>query len=69
MRVVSEDINKFEEDLTSIFSQTIKSKVKCSQTSKGARIELFFEGELDETTDMLKEIKEAIGGYFRLKGA
>ena len=69
MRVVSEDINKFEEDLTSVFSQTIKSKVKCSQTSKGARIELFFEGDLDETTDMLRDIKEAINGYFRLKSA
>lgn len=69
MRVVSEDINKFEEDLLAVFSQTIKSKVKCSQTSKGARIELFFEGDLDETTDILKDIKEALNGYFRLKGA
>jgi ParB family transcriptional regulator, chromosome partitioning protein len=67
MRVMSEDINKFEEDLTTVFSKTIKSKVKCSQTGKGARVELIFEGEPDETTDVLRDLKEAISGYFRLK--
>jgi len=67
MRVMSEDISKFEEDLTTVFSKTIKSKVKCSQTGKGARVELFFEGEPDETTDILRDVKEAISGYFRLK--
>ena len=68
MRIVSEDIGKFEEELTSIFSQTVKSKVKCSQTGKGARVEFIFEGEVNQTTEMLEDLKQAIGGYFKLKG-
>ena len=67
MRVASEDVGRFEEDLTFVFSQTIKSKVKCSQTGKGARVELFFEGDPDQTSEILKDIKEAISGYFKFK--
>ncbi len=65
MRIVSEDIGKFEEDLTNVFSQTIKSKVKCSQTGKLARVEFIFEGEQDATSEMLKQVRAAISEYFK----
>lgn len=65
MHIISEEIGRFEEDLTGILSQTIKSKVKCSQTGKSAKVEFIFEGDQGQTTEMLEHIKKAVSEYFK----
>lgn len=65
MRVVSEDINKMEDDLTELLCQTIKSRVKASQTGKAARIEFFFEGDPGQTSEILEHLKKAVTDYFK----
>ncbi len=67
MRIISDEIDKYEGDLTTLLSNYIKSKVKCVQTGKSARLELVFEGDQNSTSVMLRDVGQAISGYFRLK--
>lgn len=69
MRIISEEIDQIEGNLSDVFSKYGKTKVKCSQTGKGARLELLIEGDPDKTAPLLQEINTALVGYFRLKEA
>ncbi len=68
MRVMSEEIDQMENQLSGTLSQYAKTKTKCVQTGKGAKLELFLEGDPDKTTPILQDIRQAIVGYFNLKG-
>ena len=69
MRIVSEEIDKIQSDLATVFSQrTDKSQVKCIQTGKTARIELRIDGDPSKTSPILEDIHQALMGYFNLKG-
>lgn len=67
MRVMSEEIDQMESELSGTLSTYAKTRTKCVQTGKGAKLELFFEGDPDKTTPILQDIKQAILGYFNLK--
>lgn len=67
MRIISEEIDQIETNLSEIFSKQVKTKVKCSQTGKGAELKLSLEGSPDQTAPILQEINTALVGYFRLK--
>ncbi len=67
--IVSENIEKLESDLKDVLSRAVKSKVKCNQTGKRARIELILEGDPSQTTPVIEDINEALRGYFKLKEA
>ena len=67
MRVMSEEIDQMENQLSGTLSQYAKTKTKCVQTGKGAKLELFFEGDPNKTTPILQDIRQAIVGYFNLK--
>lgn len=67
MHILSDEIDKVENDLSAALSQMAKAKVKCVQTSKGAKIQVSIEGNPDETTPILNEIDQAIVGHFNLK--
>lgn len=69
MRIISEDVDKIQADLSDVLSQrTDKAQVKCQLTGKRARMELIINGEPGETTLVLKDLHQAIVGYFKLKG-
>ena len=68
MLIFSEELDKVQEDLTSILAtKADKAVVKCSQTGKRVKVELLLEGEPDKTTPLLEDLREAIVGYFKLK--
>jgi len=67
MRIMSEEIDQMENQLSDALSHFAKTKTKCVQTGKGAKLELFFEGDPDKTTPILQDIKQAMLGYFSLK--
>lgn len=67
MRVMSEEIDQMENELSGTLSTYAKTRTKCIQTGKGAKLELFFEGDPNKTTPILQDIKQAILGYFNLK--
>jgi ParB family transcriptional regulator, chromosome partitioning protein len=69
MRIINEQIEKMEEDLTSVLSRASKAKVKCTQTGKSAKLEVLIEGHPAQTSEVLEEINRAITGYFNLKEA
>lgn len=67
MRIMSEDCDKIQEDISSVLSQrTDKTQVKCQLTGKRARLELLINGDPDKTTEVLKDLHQAIVGYFNL---
>ncbi len=67
MHIVSEDIDKVQNDLLSALSRKVdKTQVKCSQTGKKAKIELLIEGDPSKTSPVLEDIRQAIVGYFNL---
>ncbi len=69
MRIISEDIDKIQEDIIETLSQrTDKAQVKCQLTGKRARLELIINGEPGKTTPVLEDLHQAIVGYFKLKG-
>lgn len=69
MRIISEDVDKIQADLSDVLSQrTDKAQVKCQLTGKRARMELIINGEPGETTSVLEDLHQAIVGYFKLKG-
>ena len=67
MQIFSEDLEQVETDLTNTFQSLGQSQVKCYQTGKKAELRFQFDGGPDHTTPILKDIDEAIKGYFRLK--
>lgn len=67
MRIISEDTDKIQSDISSLLSQrVVKSRVKCQQTGKSARLELLIDGDPSKTTPVLKDLHQAIVGYFNL---
>lgn len=69
MHILTEEIDKVQADITNILSQTAKTKVKCIQTGKTAKLEMVIEGDPVQTAEILKDIDQAIVGYFNLKSA
>lgn len=69
MHILSEDIDRLESELTSVLSKAAKTKVKCVQTGKSAKLELVVEGDPAKTAPILQDINQAIVGYFNLKGS
>jgi ParB family transcriptional regulator, chromosome partitioning protein len=67
MRVISEDIDAIENNLSGLLSGFAKTKVKCVQTGQRAKLEVSIDGHPAITGSLLKDINEAISGYFRLK--
>lgn len=68
MHRVSDELDRVQNDLVQILSQRTKSAVKYVQTGKKAKLELEVEGNPEITTPILSDIREAIVGFFRLKG-
>lgn len=67
MRIMSEDVDKIQDDLINVLSQrTDKAQVKCQLTGKRARLELLINGDPDKTTLVLEDLHQAIVGYFNL---
>ncbi len=68
MRIMSDEIDKIQDDLSSIFSQKInKSSVRCIQTGKTAKVEVRLDGDPARTSPILEDIRQALVGYFNLK--
>lgn len=68
MRIISDEIDKVQNDLTNVLSQKAQnSQVKCSQTGKGAKLEFVLNGDPEQTSVLLDDIRQAIVGYFSLK--
>lgn len=68
MHIVSDEIDQVQSDLNEVFSQRAdKSTIKCFQTGKRLKIEMVLNGNTEKTTPLLKDIHQAITGYFRLK--
>lgn len=68
MHVISEEVDQMQADLSTIFKRfNEKTDVKCSQTGKKTRIEVVIDGDPGKTTPLLKDIHQAITGYFNLK--
>lgn len=68
MHRVSDELDRVQNDLVQILSLKTKSAVKYVQTGKKAKLELEVEGNPEITTPILSDIREAIVGFFRLKG-
>ncbi len=67
MHIMSDEIDKVQSDLQNILSSSAKTKVKCVQTGKTAKLEVVIEGDPAKTAEILKDIDQAIVGYFNLK--
>lgn len=68
MRIMNEQMDRIEEDLGSLMSRFVKTRVKCVQTGKLAKLEFMIEGDPNQTTQILQDINQAVSGYFNLKG-
>lgn len=67
MHIMSEDIDRFQNDLLQAISKKAqKTQVKASQTGKRAKIEMLIEGEPAHTSSVLEHLRQAIVGYFNL---
>ncbi len=68
MHVITEEVDRMQEDLSSIFRRfNDKSQVKCIQTGKKTKIEVIIEADPGIATPLLKDIHQALTGYFNLK--
>lgn len=68
MHIVSDELDEVQNDLSELFSHKAdKSQVKCMQTGKRLKIEMILDGDPEKTSPLLKDIHQAITGYFRLK--
>ncbi|MDP3948297.1 MAG: ParB/RepB/Spo0J family partition protein [bacterium] len=69
MRIMSEDVDKIQDEISNVLSQrTEKPHVKCQLTGKRARLELLIDGDPSKTMPVLEDLNQAIIGYFKLKG-
>lgn len=67
MRIITEDIDKIQEDISNVLAQrTEKLHVKCQLTGKRARLELLIDGDPGKTMSVLEDLHQAIVGYFNL---
>ncbi len=67
MRIISEDVDKIQDNISSLLSQrTEKHNVKCQLTGKRARLEILVDGEPAKTMPVLEDLHQAIVGYFNL---
>lgn len=69
MRIISDEVDSIEGGLASILSRDLKTQVKLEQTGKKATIRLSIDGTPDQTIGVLRDINQAIVGYFNLKGS
>ncbi|MBU0999962.1 ParB/RepB/Spo0J family partition protein [Patescibacteria group bacterium] len=70
MRIIAEEVEKIQSDIGSVLTSVAgKSKTKCHLTGKRAKLELTIEGDPGKTAPVLRELREAIVGYFRLKAS
>lgn len=68
MRIMSEDVDKIQDEISNILSQrTEKPHVKCQLTGKRAKLELLIDGDPSKTMPVLEDLNQAIVGYFKLK--
>lgn len=67
MHIISEEIDNIEQELGNVLSRFSKTEVKLEQTGKKATVRLSIEGTPDQTVEILKDINQAISGYFNLK--
>ncbi len=68
MHRMSDELDRVQNDLNVVLSQRAKSSVKYVQTGKKAKLEFVLEGDPSVTTPILSDVREAIVGFFRLKG-
>ena len=69
MHILSDELDQIQSDITSTLAGRVaKSSVKCIQTGKKAKIEMSIEADPEVTSVLLDDIRQAIVGYFRLKG-
>ncbi len=70
MHIMSKELDQIQKDLSDVLSQRAeKTLVKCSQTGKRAKLELSIDGDPSKTSPLLEDIRQAVVGYFNLKGA
>lgn len=68
MRIMSEDVDKIQADISNVLSGRIdKAQTKCQLTGKRAKLELIINGDPSKTTPILEDLHQAIVGYFKLK--
>ncbi|MBI4036715.1 ParB/RepB/Spo0J family partition protein [Candidatus Daviesbacteria bacterium] len=68
MHILSEEVDRVQTDLGSIFSKYAdKASVKCVQTGRRVKVEFLIDGDPTKTTPLLKDIHQALSGYFSLK--
>lgn len=67
LRIISEETDRMQDEISNVLSQrTDKHHVKCQQTGKRARLEILVDGDPNKTTPVLKDLHQAIVGYFNL---
>lgn len=69
MHRMSDELDRVQNDLAETLSQKAKSQVKYVQTGKKAKLEFVIDGDPEVTTPILTDIREAVVGFFRLKGS
>ena len=70
MRIVSDDIDKMQEDMTNIFAnfqnddnkKKKTSVVKLIRSQRETRIQFIFKGNLEETEERLQKLYKAVAG-------
>lgn len=68
MHVYSEDMDKIQNDFGDIMRRVSdKASVKCVQTGKRTKIEFSLDTDPNTATSILKDMHEALKGYFNLK--
>lgn len=68
MHILSDEVDRVQTDLGSIFSKYAdKASVKCVQTGRRVKVEFLIDGDPTKTTPLLKDIHQALSGYFSLK--
>jgi len=68
MHVYSEDMDKIQNDFGDIMRRVSdKASVKCVQTGKRTKVEFSIDTDPDTATPILKDMFEALKGYFNLK--
>lgn len=69
MHIFSEQLDKVQSDLSNILTNRVNnSSVKCVQTGKKLKLEILVNADPAVTSPLLDDIREALVGYFNLKG-
>lgn len=68
MHILSDELDRVEKELTSILSTVAeRAQVKCTQTGKRVILDIKLDGEPAKTSPLLRDLHQAIVGYFNLK--